>query len=190
MSFLLENTPLLPEGFQYFASFLSQQEEQELLDEISKIELHTFVFQGFEAKRRVASFGYDYNFENRSLKKGKPIPDGFKKLIDKVAHTLSIQPEDFAELLITEYPVSSVINWHRDAPPFDIIAGISLISDCNFKFRPHEKTKQSRSSVLTYHVERRSLYVIDGPARSDWQHNISAVKKVRYSITLRTIRNK
>lgn len=185
---LFGDTPLLPEGFQYFSNFISQVEEQELLNEIHNLELHTFMFQGFEAKRKVASFGYDYNFENRSISKGKSIPEGFKNLIAKVAHTLLVNSEDFAELLVTEYPVGSVINWHRDAPPFETIAGISLLSDCKFRFRPHEKTKQSRSSILSYNVERRSLYVIDGSARSEWQHSISAVKEVRYSITLRTLK--
>ncbi len=51
-------------------------------------------------------------------------------LIAKVASHLSIKKEDFAELLLTEYPIESVINWHRDAPPFDLIAGISLLSNC------------------------------------------------------------
>jgi len=159
-----------------------------LVDEISKMELHPFTFQGFKANRKVASFGYDYSFENGSLSKGKDIPQIFEFLIEKVGEYTSIKKDDFAELLVTEYPEKSVINWHRDAPPFDVIAGISLMADCTFRLRPFDKAKQTRAPVISFPVQRRSLYLIRGLARTDWQHSISPVKKARYSITLRTLR--
>jgi alkylated DNA repair dioxygenase AlkB len=177
-----------PSGFSYTPMFLTLEEEAQLLMAISAIELHTFNFQGFEAKRKVASFGFDYSFDKRILSKGNEIPAEFNSLIDKVASHTSISPDAFGELLVTEYPVGSVINWHRDAFPFDVIAGISLLSDCKFRLRPQEKTKQARGSIISFPVMRRSLYVISGEARTDWQHSISPVKEVRYSITLRTLK--
>ena len=84
--------------------------------------------------------------------------------------------------------MGSVINWHRDAPPFDIIAGISLLSDCSFKLRPYDKTKRKRNTIISFPVQRRSLYIMEGVARSEWEHSIAAVKQLRYSITLRTLR--
>jgi alkylated DNA repair dioxygenase AlkB len=93
-----------------------------------------------------------------------------------------------AELLVTEYPPGSVINWHRDAPPFDLIAGISLSSDCTFKLRPHAEEKRNRKTTVSLTVANRSLYVMQGASRSEWQHCITPVKDVRYSITLRTLR--
>jgi alkylated DNA repair dioxygenase AlkB len=188
MNTLFPIEPAFPEGFGYYPDFLKMQDEEQLYKEITGIELHDFNFQGFTAKRKVASFGYDYSFDKRTLSKGKEIPKIFDSLIDKVANYLNIPSEDFAELLVTQYPVGSVINWHRDAPPFDIIAGISILSDCLFRLRPHDKAKQSRSSVISFPVKRRSLYVMQGPARSEWQHSISPVKDIRYSITLRTLK--
>lgn len=180
--------PVFPDGFSYYPDFLNAAEEQKLLEEISAIGLHPFYFQGYLAKRRVASFGYDYNFDKRSLTKGQEIPPAFNTLLEKAAMRAGIDKNDFAELLITEYPPESVINWHRDAFPFDVIAGISLLSDCIFRLRPQDETKQNRKSILSFPVTRRSLYVIQGPARSEWQHSIAPVKSQRYSITLRTLR--
>jgi alkylated DNA repair dioxygenase AlkB len=177
-----------PEGLSYFSDFLSEQEERNLLNSISDIPLHNMLFQGFEAKRRIASFGYDWSFEKRILSKGKEIPSSFHSLIEKLTEHLSVTAGDFAELLITEYPVGSVINWHRDAPPFDLIAGVSLLSDCIFKMRPHEKAKQKRNAVISFSVKRRSLYVMRTIARTDWEHSIAPTKQLRYSITLRTLR--
>ena len=181
--------PVFPEGFLYIPQFISDAEETALYKAISEIELQAFTFQGYEAKRRVASFGYDWNFEQQALLKGKAIPEIFTPLIEKVAKELGIKKELFAELLITEYPVGSVINWHRDAPPFDIVAGISLLSDCTFRLRPYDKAKQSRSAISSFPVNRCSLYVLKGVSRTEWQHSIAVVNQVRYSITLRTLRN-
>ena len=136
----------------------------------------------------MASFGYDWSFEKRELSKGKEIPPAFQWLIERVAIRLSLPASLFAELLVTEYPVGSLINWHRDAPPFALLAGISLNTDCIFKLRPHEKEKQTRKSIISVPVKRRSLYVMQSEAREDWQHSTAAVKEVRYSITLRTLK--
>lgn len=189
MSTLFPIEPQYPEGFSYSPEFLTKEEELELVNEISKIELNNFSFQGYTANRKTASFGYDYSFENRKLTKGKNIPAAFSYLLEKVGNQISISPDKFAELLIIEYPEGSVINWHRDAPPFDIIAGISLLNDCKFRLRPQEKEKQNRSSIVSFPVKQRSLYVMQGAARSEWQHSIAPVKQVRYSITLRTLKN-
>ncbi|HEX8515009.1 MAG TPA: alpha-ketoglutarate-dependent dioxygenase AlkB [Bacteroidia bacterium] len=188
MDNLFSIEPSYPKGFSYYPDFINREEEEKLLQLISGLSLHTFMFRGYEAKRKVASFGYDYHFDNRSLSKGTPIPDGFLPLLSKVAGFLSVPAPEFTELLVTEYPPGSVINWHRDAPPFDIIAGISLLSDCNFKLRPYDKTKQGRGSVLSIPVKRCSLYVMQGAAREEWEHSIAEMKTTRYSITLRTLR--
>ena len=177
-----------PEGFSYSPDFLTENEELKLYKEITKINLRSFNFQGYEARRKIASFGYDYSFENGSLSKGKSIPPIFDFLIEKVSRHLFVTQGEFAELLVTEYPVGSVINWHRDAPPFDLIAGISLMADCTFRLRPNDKAKQTRSSVISFPVRHRSLYVLKGTARTDWQHSITPVTQIRYSITLRTLK--
>ena len=178
----------LPEGFNYYTGFLSADEETELYEAISTIELHHLNYHGYKANRKTASFGYDYNFENNKLNKGKNIPASFNWLIEKTARYISVERNRFAEMLITEYPPGTVINWHRDVPQFDLIAGISLLADCTFRLRPYDKTKQTRSSVISFRVQRRSLYTIHGNARWNWQHSIMPVKQTRYSITLRTFK--
>jgi alkylated DNA repair dioxygenase AlkB len=189
MHTLFDIEPAYPPGFQYMENFLSEQEEETLLKVINGVSLHSFRFQGYEAKRRVASFGRDWNFEKRELTKGRDIPESFQWLVERVGQKLAIPANDFVELLVTEYPVGSVINWHRDAPPFELIAGVSLQADCTFKLRPYEKEKQTKKSVISLPVKRRSLYVMEREAREQWQHSTLPVETVRYSITLRTLRS-
>lgn len=184
---LFDATPPYPDGFSYVRDFITTQEERWLIEAAESLELHPLVFQGFEAKRKVESFGYDYNFDRRTVSKGKPIPAAFDFLLYKVASELGMPSADLAELLVSEYPKGSVINWHRDAPPFDIIIGVSLLSDCTFRLRPYDKAKQGRKAVRSYSVERRSLYIMRGPARQEWEHSISPVPDKRYSVMLRTL---
>ena len=188
MHTLFDIKPDFPPGFSYKTGFLSPTEEQLLITEIESLDLHHMKFHGYTAHRKVASYGLDYSFETRQLTRGKEIPQAFQWLIEKVANEIHIHPGSIAELLVTEYATGAVINWHRDAPPFDIIIGVSLLSDCTFKLRSQEKTRQTRSETISFPVERRSLYVMKDEARSQWQHSISPVKSKRYSITLRTLK--
>ena len=187
MSTLFPNHIILPEGFTYIPEFITEKEEQDLLKLISRIELQTFIFQGFAAKRKSASFGVDYHFNTRQLTQGAPIPVDFQPLIDKVTEHLLLGKE-VGELLVLEYPEGAVINWHRDAPPFDTIVGISLLANCTFMLRPYDKAKQSRKAIIRLPVERRSLYVMKGSARNEWQHSTTPAESLRYSITLRTLK--
>lgn len=187
---LFDELPVLPEGFHYYPDFITQAEEQQLMAAIQQLELHAMVFHQYTAKRKVASFGYDYNFSTRKLTKGMAIPDSFNWIIDRVAEQLFTSRDRIAELLITEYPIESVINWHRDAPPFETIAGISLGADCTFKLRPYDKSLRSGKFITSLTVRQRSLYIMQGPAREAWEHSITPVAAVRYSITFRTLRTK
>ncbi|WP_207422151.1 alpha-ketoglutarate-dependent dioxygenase AlkB [Desertivirga brevis] len=188
MNTLFPLQPIYPSGFRYVPNFISKEEEDTLLSLVSALELHTFKFQGYKAKRKVVSYGCDWSFETRTLSKGKNIPADFNGIIEKVASFIPLDSKEIEELLVTEYPDGSVINWHRDAPPFDIIAGISLLTDCKFRFRPYEKSEQTRSSIISIPLQRRSLYIIEGEARIDWEHSIAPVTTKRFSITLRTLR--
>jgi alkylated DNA repair dioxygenase AlkB len=79
----------------------------------------------------------------------------------------------------------AAIGWHRDAPPFGIVAGVSLGSACRFRLRRRIGDRWGRATI---DLQPRSLYLLDGPARSEWQHSIPPVETLRYSLTFRTLR--
>lgn len=185
---LFDVAPMLPQGFEYYPNFLTRAEETELATGIRKFDLQTMKFHQYEAKRKVISFGKGWNFTHQQLIPGNSIPILFDPLIDRIVAKLLIKKENIAQLLVTAYPPGSVINWHRDAPPFNIIAGVSLLADCKFKLRPHDKAKQLRNATITLDVERCSLYVMQGPAKSEWQHSTAPLKIPRYSLTFRTLK--
>jgi len=186
---LFDISPVLPPGFHYQKDFLTKEEESFLINSIQQYDLQSMKFHQYVAKRNVLSFGKGWSFTEQRLVEGKGIPSEFHFLIDKIAAQLKIRKEQIAQFLITEYPIGAVINWHRDAPPFDIIIGISLMADCNFKLRPHEKQKQTRSATINLEVQRRSIYYIKDEAKAEWQHCTAPTNHVRYSLTFRTLKN-
>ena len=88
------------------------------------------------------------------------------------------------QILCTEYEAGVGIGWHRDKPQFDRIYGLSLGSDCRFRFRRKAGKAWQR---FTLHAEPRSLYTMAGESRHVWEHSIPAVEAMRYSITFRTM---
>lgn len=188
MNTLFDISPVLPTGFTYYSSFISAEEESKLIDIIKKFDLQNMKFHEYEAKRKVISFGNGWSFTEQRIKQGNPIPAEFNFLVEKIANKLATPVTSIAQFLITAYPVGSVINWHRDAPPFETIAGISLLSSCTFKLRPHEKQLQTRKATVSLNVEPRSLYIMTNEAKTEWQHCTAPVEKMRYSLTFRTIR--
>ena len=178
-------TLTLPPGLVFVADFLGREEQEVLLRYVSTLDFKEFVMHGMAARRRVAHFGFGYSFGSRQLTAASPIPKELESARHKAASAIGIDPALFREALVTEYQPGAGIGWHRDAPPFGIIAGISLASDVRMRFRP----RQNHGQVLTINLPAGSLYVLAGPVRSDWEHMIPAVKTERYSITFRTLKN-
>jgi alkylated DNA repair dioxygenase AlkB len=178
----------LPEGFVYRADFISAAEEQALVRHIERIDYAEIRMHGVVAKRRAAHFGRDYNYGSGNIDAGEPIPPFLLPLRERVAEAAGRKPEEFAEVLVTEYPAGAGIGWHRDAPAFDIVVGVSLLSACTMQFRPWPVEKGSGSKPLAQVLDPRSLYILQGSSRTRWQHHIPEAKERRYSVTLRTLR--
>jgi alkylated DNA repair dioxygenase AlkB len=176
-----------PPGFTYQDEFISKPEEESLLSEIKKLDLHPVVIRNVPSKRRVRHFGYGYSFEERRLTDPVPIPEFILPLRSRVAQLIKAIEDDLSEVLITEYPVSAVIGWHKDAAPFDVVVGISLLNPCIMKLR---KGAPGSRKIIALDLIPRSVYVLDGEARADWEHHIPPAKKLRYSITFRTLKTK
>ena len=171
-----------PEGFQYLPDFLSNEEELILLSFVQTLDWENIHMHGVIAKRKVVHFGMDYSYDTRRVSPTTPAPPVLTFLIDRAAKVMKVKPEDLKEILISYYPVGAPIGWHRDAPMFESVFGVSLGNECVMKFRSEN---ESFKKVL----EPRAAYVIQGPARWNWQHHIPAVKEERYSITFRTLNN-
>ena len=173
-----------PAGFRYTDDFVEAAVEQALTGRIAALPLHRFQFGAFEGNRRVASFGFRYDYGLRRLQDADPIPHWLQPIIEQV-EAFGGPSTHIAQVLCTEYDTGVGIGWHRDKPHFDKILGLSLGSSCKFRFRRRSDDKWERH---TLEALPRSLYMMDGEARSQWEHSIPPVEARRYSITFRTMK--
>jgi alkylated DNA repair dioxygenase AlkB len=177
----------VPEGFQLRENFITPGEEGLLIDAIADVAFSDFELRGVVARRRVAFFGHSYD-----RVRVEAVPAFLLPLRARISDWAGVDPESFAMALINEYRPGAPIGWHRDAPQYDIVAGVSLLSTCRMRFRPYRSpsapntTRRSATHEVT--LLRRSAYLMKGESRTAFEHHIPPVTDLRYSITFRTLR--
>jgi alkylated DNA repair protein (DNA oxidative demethylase) len=183
----------MPEGLRYAPDFLGESEEAALARRMEGLTFKPFEFQGFLGKRETVSFGWSYRFDGSGLAEAAPIPEWLLPVRSRAAAFAGIEADALEHALLIRYGESAGLGWHRDRPAFGEVIGISLLSPAPLRFRRKlvlsgvegAGTKWER---FTLPAEPRSIYLLDGPARSEWEHSLTPVARLRYSITFRTLR--
>jgi|SRR3954454_9249897 alkylated DNA repair dioxygenase AlkB len=175
----------LPEGFKYEPDLVTREAEQTLLEQIRVLPFRDFEFHGFTGKRRVVSFGWRYDFNERVLHKANDIPPFLLPLRADAARFAGMAPETLQHVLVTEYGAGAAIGWHRDKAVFGEVVGISLLAPCIFRLRRKSGDSWERVSI---DAEPRSMYLLSGAARTEWEHSIPSVPGLRYSVTFRNLK--
>jgi alkylated DNA repair dioxygenase AlkB len=175
----------MPAGFRYTPDVIDAAEEARLVEAFADLPFKEFEFHGFFGKRRVVSFGFRYDYNGGGLQEAQPMPAFLLPVRDRAAAFAGLAPERLQHALITEYREGTSIGWHRDRPNYDDVLGISLLSSCTFRMRRKRGAGWERTSMR---LDRRSIYLMRGPSRWDWEHSIPAVDALRYSITFRSMR--
>lgn len=188
----------LPEGYAYVPEFITEAEEAALVAEIERLPLQEALYKEYMAKRRVMSFGHEYGVDAREPAGTPEFAPFLLPLRERVGRWLGIPASRFVRALVTEYRPGTALGWHRDAPHYEVVAGISLAGWCRMRFRPYRPAKATGGEIQTpvtghrvrgldLELEPRSAYVMRGQIRWRWQHSIPPTKNLRFSITFRTL---
>ena len=175
----------LPAGVRSVPDFLSADEERELLQRLLRVPFAQVRMHGVVARRRTAHYGWDYGYSSWQISPAAPVPQWLLPLRERAATLIDAPAARLEEVLLSEYPPGAGIGWHRDAPMFGpAVVGISLGGAARMRFQRGQKEARQTASLI---LEPRSAYVLEGPARAQWQHSIPAAAALRYSITFRTL---
>jgi alkylated DNA repair dioxygenase AlkB len=164
---------------------VTRAEETQLAARIDAAPLAPFQFGQWEGKRLTVHYGSAYDFSRRRLGEAPPLPDWLIALRAKLAPQVGRDPAAFEAALLLRYDPGAGIGWHRDRPQYDEVLGLSLSAPCVLRLRRRVESGFERRSV---DLPQRSLYLLSGEVRLEWEHSIVPLEATRRSITLRTLR--
>jgi alkylated DNA repair dioxygenase AlkB len=182
--------PRLPEGMAFEEEFLSLDDEAALVAQIESLELHEAQYKGYTARRRVMSYGSQYDFDDNRLLAAPSIPPFLAPLRQRLAAWAGVPAASFTNALIAEYRPGTPLGWHRDVPDYELVAGVSLASHARMRLRPYPPVQPKKEDVINVELPPRSAYILRDVARWGWQHSIAPTPGLRYSITFRTRRDR
>ena len=160
-------------GLRYIPEYITQGEHDELLELIDR------QIWREELKRRVQHYGYKYDYKKRAVDRSMylgELPDWLLSIGRKLYDQMLIEkiPD---QVIINEYQPGQGIADHIDCIPcFDkTIISLSLGSTCIIQFT-NVKTQEKLAILL----DPRSLIVLQGESRYEWQHGIPQRKIDKY----------
>lgn len=177
-------TDAFPEGFRYAPEAIGADEEAALLAWVRGLPFRAFEFHGHTGRRRTVSFGWGYDFAREALHAAPPLPDALHAVRAAAARVADLAPDALVQALVTEYEAGAGIGWHRDKRVFGDVVGVSLGAPCRFRLR---RARGDRWERVTLDAAPRSVYLLRGPSRTEWEHSIPPVDALRYSITFRSL---
>lgn len=184
---LFPSAPEPPPGFAYGDEVIAPAEERVLVEQIGMLPFKPFEFHGYLGNRRIVSFGWSYDYGARSMRPAALIPPFLLPLRERAARFAGLAPASLEHVLVTEYAQGAGIGWHRDKPEFADVIAVSLLAPCTLRFRREDSGGWQRAKQR---VAARSAYLLRGPARSDWEHSIPPLDRLRYSVTFRSLVDK
>ncbi len=121
------------------------------------------------------SYGGRYDFNLNRLVQAEPIASFLHPLRERVARWSGIPAAEFAQALINEYRPGTELGWHRDAPDFESVVGVSA------RGWPHETATLSTHNRPQHRNDGNGSGAeicihSDGASRWKWQHAISPTK--------------
>jgi alkylated DNA repair dioxygenase AlkB len=176
-----------PKGLEYRPDFVTEAEERQAVAVIEALEFHEVAMRGQVARRKVRHFDLRYDYEGHGLTPTDPFPGELEWLRERCSDFAGVEPTELAETLVTRYPPGAPIGWHRDAPMFGKVVGVSLGASARMRF---QRGKGAERRVFELELEPRSAYLLAGSVRWAWQHSIPPTNALRYSVTFRTLRSK
>jgi alkylated DNA repair dioxygenase AlkB len=112
------------------------------------------------------------------------MPSFLHNLLSRAAEFAGYSANAFGQVGINEYRPGAGVGWHKDKPQFEIIVGVSLLAPATLRFR---RATASGWERISHTVQPRSIYVISGEARTEWEHSVPPLESLRYSINFRTL---
>lgn len=184
-----------PTGFYLFHDVLTEKQESEILSKIDETDFLNWAEKDYGTRQftTVTDQTPDYMketiLEKLFTQKATDLEtQGNTKLAEvrrKIEELAADRPFNANHFVLIRYGSGIGMPAHRNSIDYGpIIIGISLGDSCKFRLSPRAGTI---GSSITYDLPPRSIYIMSGPSRYDYNHEIEPlpVGTTRISITVR-----
>ena len=185
---MARDTSIFAHGALIVPDFVTPAEEARILQRIAEAPWMT------ELRRRVQHYGYRYEYRGGGSRVPAPaFPRWAAVMAERLRpHFAGALP---VQCIVNEYRPGQGIGMHADHADFGpIVASLSLADDWPMRFRPRSARPYARDGLPGDEVAvlpRRSVLVLQGPARTAFMHGIDRRAgrghSTRLSATFRTL---
>jgi len=172
-----------PRGFRLIPAALPTRTWERYETELAALPLHVISMRGRTLRRRLAAFGLGFGTNFQGVAPAPELPPLLTALRESATLVADLVPARFNQALVQLYPPGATIGWHRDSEIFGpTIIGVSFGGAARLRFRRLDAGQSA--SIL---IPPRSVYVMSGPSRMEWEHSIPPSDGQRLSVTFRTV---
>lgn len=192
-------TSATPPGFLYVAELVTPSEERALLDWFAAApDWKLVTFRGQTARRRAMSFGARYLTQGRHIEPAPELPCELAVYRDRMVEAactglgreLALAGRsiaDFGLCTALHYPPGGAIGWHVDNRAFGpTVLSLSLGAPARLQLQRTPRDDSPAAGVIEQELAPRSVFVLAGESRVEWQHRVWPVRAERYSLTVRS----
>lgn len=176
--------PRGPDGFDYWLDLLSAAEQAEAVAALQTLDYRPYEHRGYQGRRRIAAFSRGDLTAVLGGSPQAPWPGFLVDLFAMISARLDLDGRTYVQALVNEYAPGAGIGWHRDRPQYDEIVGLSLLAPCVMRLRRPVHGGWARQAAP---LSPGSVYRLRGAVRHDWEHSITPMTALRYSITFRSL---
>lgn len=188
LSLFADDSPAVPvPGLMLARGAVDSALESAVAAQIDASPLAPFQFGQWEGKRLTTHFGSAYDFQRARPVPAPPLPDWLVDLRARLAPQVEREPGAFEQALLIRYDPGAGIGWHRDRPQYGEVIGLSLGAPAVLRLR--RRTVSGGFERAGVELPPRSLYLLSGEVRQEWEHSIVPISETRWSVTFRTMRS-
>ena len=163
--------PRVVPGLVYQRNFLGEEQERHLVEWLDAQAWSD------ELKRRVQHYGWRYDYKDRAVDWSMRLGELPQPLLDLAQRLYAgkLVPQMPDQVIVNEYKAGQGISIHVDKVGSfaDGIATISLLESWEMNFHAPSR-RGTRGHSVPCLLDRRSVAVMNGPARWKWRHEIKA----------------
>jgi alkylated DNA repair protein (DNA oxidative demethylase) len=169
-------------GFRVIPEAFSARASERFETQLGALPLHLISMRGRTLRRRLAAYGLGFGTNFQGVAPAPELPPLLMAVLESAARVANLAPEIFNHALVQLYPPGASIGWHRDAEFFGpTIIGVSFGGAARLRFR---RLASRRSTSIV--IPPRSVYVMCGASRTEWEHSLSPTCVRRLSVTFRS----